>query len=93
MTARQWERLCAICHAAAVGLYTDGWRCADHTPAAIAGRPETVPDPALTLSGIRAARGVRYSPPPRETVVDRAAIASGKRRSNIRAYRDAQRST
>ena len=93
MTARQWERLCAICHAAAVGLYTDGWRCAAHTPAAIAGRPETVPDPALTLAGIRAARGVRYSPPPTETVVDRAAIASGKRRSSTRAYRDAQRST
>ena len=93
MTTLPLSASCAICAQPACGLYPDGWRCAAHTPAAIAGRPETVPDPALTLAGIRAARGVRYSPPPTETVVDRAAVASGKRRSSTRAYRDAQRST
>lgn len=33
-----------------------GWRCPVHTPAALAGRREVVPDPELTLEGLRRKR-------------------------------------
>lgn len=32
--------------------YLSGPRCPLHTPAAIAGRPDITPDPALTLTGL-----------------------------------------
>lgn len=50
----------AYCLAETERVYLDGPRCPDHTPAALAGRPETVPDPARTLDGIRAAKGIAF---------------------------------
>jgi hypothetical protein len=34
--------------------YINGWRCAAHTPAALAGRPDLEPDPELTLAALQA---------------------------------------
>lgn len=64
--------------------YVCGVRCPAHTPAALAGRPETVPDPARTLMGLRAAAGADPEvpmTPASPTKVDARAVASGKRRS------------
>lgn len=80
----------AYCLAETEKAYLDGPRCPGHTPAALAGRPETVPDPSLTLAGIRAAKGLAFHQLPAATVIDEKAIASGKRRSSPRAYRDAR---
>ena len=79
-----------------VHLYPAGWRCPEHTPAALAGDPEP--------------GAGRYCAPKRcycgecpwwtettpyadgQTAVDVQAIASGKRRAkSLTAYRDAQR--
>lgn len=49
------------CGLSAAGLYLTGWRCPGHTPAAQAGRKETVPDPASTMTGIREAWERRYA--------------------------------
>lgn len=38
-----------------VRAYLAGPRCPQHTPARLAGRPEDAPDPARTLTGLRAA--------------------------------------
>lgn len=80
----------AYCLAETERAYLPGPRCPEHTPAALAGRPETIPDPARTLDGIRAAKGLTFHQLPAATVIDEKAIASGKRRSNPRAYRDAR---
>lgn len=69
--------------------FNPGRRCPAHTPAALAGRPEVRPDPALTLDGRRAAAGADPEvpmTPASPTVVDQRAIASGKRRSNPADY-------
>lgn len=76
-----------------IGGYGGGPRCAEHTPARLAGRPETIPDPARTMDGIREARGLSVNvpmTPPGDTVVDMRAKASGKRRSSPNDYRAAQ---
>lgn len=36
---------CATCGAPASKRYGTGWQCPDHTPAAMAGRPEAEPRP------------------------------------------------
>jgi hypothetical protein len=77
-------------------LYPCGRRCASHTPAALAGKPE--PDtgrycpPAICYCG---GCGIRSRPPDpaADTVVDLDAIKSGKRRSTPEAFRDAQAQT
>lgn len=84
------------CPGRATAGYLTGLRCPDHTPAAIAGRPETTPDPARTLEGIRKAHGANPEVPMTPaggTLVDARAIASGKRRSNPQDYRAAQERT
>lgn len=76
--------------------YLTGWKCATHTPAALADRPETTPDPARTLNGLRAAAGLptdRSYTPTGETIIDARAKASGKRRSSTQDYRTAQHQT
>jgi hypothetical protein len=58
MTAQacdHWEQGWGTCGAPDARRYLPGVRCPAHTPAAIAGRAETVPDPARTLEGLRAA--------------------------------------
>lgn len=72
--------------------YLTGWRCPTHTPAKLAGHPETRPDPARTLYGLRAAAGATpggYTPAG-QTLVDQRAVASGKRRSTPQDFRAAQ---
>jgi len=82
-----------VCGAPSPAGYITGLRCPDHTPARLAGRPETVPDPARTLTGLRKAAGVDPTAPMTpagETVVDARAKASGKRRSSPQDYRAAR---
>ena len=73
--------------------YAAGWRCAAHTPAALAGQPE--PDTARYCAPLRCYCGncpsyTRPLEPVTATVVDIRAVASGKRRATITDYRDAQ---
>lgn len=76
--------------------YIVGPRCAEHTPARLAGRPEDAPDPELTAPALRIARGVGgYSSLGSSAAIDRAAEGSGRRRSRqahiARDDRDARR--
>lgn len=76
-----------------VAFFTGGYRCPAHRPAVVNGRTEPVPDPARTLTGLREAAGLPplYAPPLSAShVTDDRAIASGKRRSNQRDYREAR---
>ena len=74
--------------------YAAGWRCAAHTPAALAGQPE--PDTARYCAPLRCYCGTCASWTPDttscvgETVLDTRAVASGKRRSSLAQYRSAQ---
>ena len=81
------------CGRADTRLYAEGWRCPAHTPAARAGRPE--PDSARYCAPARCYCGQhpgyqRALEPITATVVDRDAIASGRRRAPLGAYREAQ---
>jgi len=75
-------------------LFAEGWRCPAHTPAARAGKPE--PDIARYCAPLRCYCGQCPSWTPDtsyhvgETVLDIRAVASGKRRSNLTEYRNAQ---
>lgn len=76
------------CGAAATRRYLPGWRCAAHTPAALAGRAEVVPDPERTLAGLRERAGLPadYAPPiGTSALIDRRAVASGKRAAGRQA--------
>jgi len=82
-------------------LYACGYRCPEHTPARLAGKPE--PDenrycaPFRCYCGSRdcGASGSYARPlePVTANVVDLRAVASGKRRSTLTEYRDAQANT
>lgn len=72
--------------AAPARLYPGGWRCAEHGPPA-----QPPPPPGTTLAERLEAAGVRrMHTPAGGTVVDRRAVASGKRRSSPTAYRNAR---
>jgi hypothetical protein len=78
-----------------VRMYLPGLRCPDHTPARLAGTPE--PDAARSCAPKRCYCGRCPSwrtdtvyPVGEETVLDVRAVASGRRRSSLRAYRAAQ---
>ncbi|MET8826032.1 hypothetical protein ABZX40_13250 [Streptomyces sp. NPDC004610] len=74
------------CRAAdGVRAYLTGPRCPAHTPNALRGLPETSPGP-----GAPAGAWTTPSPLSDSRVHDDRAIASGKRRSNPRAFRAAQ---
>lgn len=96
---RRLTRTGELCTIPAVGMYSQGWRCAHHTPAALDGRRETRPDPALTVEGIRRAwyadQGLAYveqtGTPLSSTEIDRRAVASGKRRAAPESFRQARR--
>lgn len=62
-----------------VDQYLTGWRCPDHTPARIAGRPEPQPGPGYTPQDIPSPLGA-------SAVFDERAVASGKRRSSPHVY-------
>lgn len=68
-----------------VRFYRIGWCCPTHTPRALQGLPEIEPGPGWP-------DGAWTTPSPLNDsrVHDNQAIASGKRRSNPRAYRAAQ---
>lgn len=68
-----------------VRRYVIGWRCPDHTPAAMAGRPEPQPGPGMPASAWKT-----LSPLSASRIADERAIASGKRRSTPHTYRAAQ---
>lgn len=81
------------CQATPTRLYTTGDQCAAHTPSALAGRPEVVPDPTLTLAALRVAAG--RSPHSTSTagsaaLIDDRAIASGKRRASAHRFKEAR---
>lgn len=42
-----------VCGITPTSRYLTGDRCIDHTPAALAGRPEIIPDPARAVAGLR----------------------------------------
>lgn len=74
-----------VCGEPETRMYLPGWRCPDHTPAKLAGHLEP---------GQTATHPIGWLPPSPQSesrVHDRNAIRSGKRRSSIEAYRDAQR--
>ncbi|GFH36587.1 hypothetical protein SCWH03_28180 [Streptomyces pacificus] len=74
------------CHSVdVVRPYLSGLRCPLHTPAALAGRPETPPGP-----GWPAAAWTTPSPQSASALFDQRAVASGKRRSSPHVYRAAQ---
>lgn len=78
MSPCQWS----TCERTDVRLYLTGQRCPDHTPAALAGRPEPpVGDPLRS-----------YVPAPLSatTLIDNRAIASGKRRANRQRIKEAK---
>jgi hypothetical protein len=82
-----------VCGASPSRPYLTGDRCAAHTPAALAGRPECSPDPALTLDALRLAAGIAVdSAPPASAsaLTDNRAIASGKRRASLDSFRQAR---
>lgn len=72
-----------------VRKYLTGDRCPNHTPAALRGRPETTPDPALTITGLRTAAGIAVdlvAPLAAGALLDERAVASGRRRSSQHVY-------
>jgi hypothetical protein len=77
--------------------YAEGHLCGDHTPAKRAGRPE--PDSERWCAPLRCycgtCPGYVADTPYRdgETIVDIRAVASGKRRSSLTQYRNAQTNT
>lgn len=88
---RHWTEEAGYCTHQPTRPYLPGPRCRDHTPARLAGRADHTPDPTLTLDGIRAAQGLVYHYLRHDTqLIDDRAIASGRRRSNTRTYRDAK---
>ena len=72
-----------------MGVFLGGARCADDTPAALAGRaePSGLVDPARTLDGVRAAKGL-----PVEVVPGRNASAVIEERNRV-SGKTASRST
>ena len=71
-----------VCGAETERRYLQGWRCAEHTPARLAGRPEP--------SGGDPLRDRAITPQSDSRVYDDRAIKSGKRRSSVSRYREAQ---
>lgn len=71
------------CGAVPTRPFAMGDRCAEHTPAALAGRPE----PGLSCTPYRPQGNY---PMPKTTVIDDRAVASGKRRSNPHARLEAK---
>ncbi len=75
------------CRSQTTQFYLSGWRCPDHTPARLAGRPEPL---TLTERGLRPwwvrDDGSVIPPPPLSTswVHDSRAVASGRRVSGER---------
>lgn len=81
------------CGAAPIGFYLPGHRCAAHTPAAVAGRPEVTPDPARTVEGLRRRAGLPLAAAlalSTSSLTDERAVASGKRRSSTHTHRAAR---
>lgn len=66
-------------------LYPCGWRCALHSPAALAGRSEPPPGPGWPAGAWSTPIGQGVA-----ALIDERAIASGKRRSNHHDFRAAQ---
>lgn len=82
-----------VCGATPTRRYLTGDRCAAHTPAAVAGRTEAAPDPALTIVGLRTAAGLPVdfmAPNSTSTLLDERAVASGRRRSGPETFRAAR---
>jgi hypothetical protein len=74
-----------------VRAYLNGDVCPAHTPAALEGRTDPIPDPDRTLEALRSAKGQPYGyrPTDSELLNDRA-IATGKRRSTPAQFRAAR---
>jgi hypothetical protein len=89
-------RECGSCGNPVARLYACGLRCAGHTPARLAGKPE--PDTGRYCAPNRCYCGTCpswterpvYTDNLQRTTVDARAVASGKRRSSPAGYRSAQ---
>jgi len=96
MAAASWAPKTCLCGASdEVDLFPCGWRCPEHTPSRLAGRPEPGEGrycaPTRCYCGECPSYGkhvvcIDYQ----GTVVDLRAIASGKRRSSPTEYRNAR---
>ena len=80
------------CGATPARPYLVGRRCAAHTPAALAGQPEPCPPADSTLAALLARKGKTAigTPMGASQLIDDRAIESGKRRSSVGRYREAQ---
>jgi hypothetical protein len=82
-----------VCGVVPTRRYLTGNRCQQHTPAALADRPEVAPAPALTLTGLRTAAGIApnlVAPLTAGALIDERAVASGRRRSGVETFRAAR---
>lgn len=83
---------CHVCGAAGTRPYQTGDCCPLHTPAAVAGRPEVIVDPDLTLVALqRKAHRVTSFSRADTALNDARAVASGRRRAKLGDYRIAQK--
>ncbi len=93
-TCEHWDGTArATCAEPSTGYYLTGRCCPAHTPAALAGRPETVPDPPLTLAGLRIRAGInpqQTAPLAASRLIDDRVIARGSRRSSAHEYAEAR---
>jgi hypothetical protein len=82
---------CHACGADPSRLYQTGDCCPLHTPAAVAGRPETYADPELTAEALYEKRGIKHGFLANDSsLIDDRAVASGRRRSNPHTWKAAR---
>lgn len=86
-----WDGTSGECGAVPTRRYLSGHRCAEHTPAALAGRPDLDADPDATLDALREKAGRVWAYNPNDSaLINERAIASGRRRSNAHDYKAAR---
>jgi hypothetical protein len=92
MTTCQAMRGDAICGREPTRLYTAGYRCADCTPARMAGRRDVEPphEGSLVWFLARIGKDRIGAPQSASQLIDDRAVASGKSRRGAHAYREAR---
>ena len=83
MTCGHWDDGTGYCGADAPHTYLTGWRCPEHTPARLAGRPEQ-------SGGDQRKERTPPAPMSASTLMDDRAVRSGKRRSSPARYQEAK---
>lgn len=86
MTGPRAPRRCLYGCASEARLYPHGWRCVEHAPP-----PQPRPPVGTTLAEVLAEHGkTGLGTPSAETVVDKRAVRSGKRRASAHRSRETQ---